>query len=92
MKAKLFIAALAMMVAGGTASAQKAQTKQQKGKPAKTIVEKKKAACDSTCTGKGMGQGMMKGMKKGSCSGTCDATCANFVDANKNGVCDKKEK
>lgn len=92
MKAKLFIAALALIVAGGTASAQKAQTKQQKGKPAKTVVDKKQAACDSTCAGKGMGHGTMKGMKKGTCCGTSDATCAKFVDANKNGVCDTKEK
>jgi hypothetical protein len=92
MKAKLFIAALALMVAGGTASAQKTQTKQQKGKADKTVVEKKKGGCESTCTGQGMGQGKGQGMKKGAGCGTCDATCAQFVDANKNGVCDKKEK
>ena len=92
MKSKLFIAVVALMVAGGTASAQKTQTKQQKGKPATTVVDKKQAACDGTCTGKGMGQGMMKGMKKGTGCGTCDATCVKFVDANKNGICDTKEK
>jgi len=106
MKTKLFIAGLAFMALTTLASAQNkaGSAPMPKGgteKGVNFVDANKDGICDNmgtngsaNCKGSGgngcaMGGGQMKGMGKGMGMGKGD--CKNFVDADKNGVCDNFE-
>lgn len=95
MKAKIFIIALALVAMTGVVSAQKSDKT-----PQKTCVENVDGKCNKQGkgerkgpkdgTGKKQGQGKGQGQGQGKCDGS-GAGKGNFVDVNKDGVCDNKK-
>jgi len=104
MKAKVILLSLAFIAILGFVSAQNNKTVAAKSEVKKEcyVDSNKNNVCDKdenkTCTvgnGKGLknGSGNGKGLGNGKCrrNGNCKTKGANYVDANKNGVCDNKE-
>ena len=106
MKAKVILTALAFIASLGIVSAQtaKAQNAKSESKKSCYVDANKNNVCDNyenkSCT-KGNGQGQANCNRKrqgnGQGNGNCNrqgcktSKAANYVDANKNGMCDNKE-
>ena len=105
MKTKLFITSLVFMAFTAAVSAQQSSSNQQvqgngKCKQRTYVDANKNGVCDNfenknaNCKGgKGQGNGMSCGHGKGqgNCNGQGKGNGKNFVDADKNGVCDNFE-